>query len=455
MDYFVEYTVLMRIILVLLLSTVFLCSAGCRRPDLNQPDGMAVSLQGPIQCSPQPPPELNELAWVTTPCQVDACVIRNLPTGHGEHWTNMADGCLASNGKFYTGIGNCLEFAGGLGQSRLYEYDPAARKLRTVADIRDVIGDPTIAAGKLHSRIDEGSDGWLYFTTYWGQDPEESDKPAFKGSALMRFDPRSGKCEYLGTPAPSQGLPSSRLDARRMILYTVMVPGNEFLAYDLRAGKVKYRGSGEILQGNRHVMLDASGKAYFSTTGGALAQYDPNANTVRITQAILPRTPALAKAGKTDSLRASAEPTADGMVYGITTAGELFAFDPANETVKDLGPDIGDGEYAVVLCASRDGKHLYYGLTSADGPGKYLCPIIQYETATGRRKLLVPLNLLLQAAPFMEYRASRLYNMRISQDGSTLLCTFNGAPVAAAGQKQEEFLQPAVVAIHIPESERR
>jgi hypothetical protein len=402
----------------------------------------------------KPPPGACGLAVATTPPEADVCIIKDLPADRGEHWTGMTDGCLASNGKFYTGIGNSLELSSGLGQSRLYEYDPAAKTLRMVANIRDAVADPNVAAGKLHSRIDEGNDGWLYFVTYWGRDPEDAEWAAgFKGSALVRFDPRTGECENLGLPAPGQGLPSSRLDARRMVLYACSIPGNEFLAYDLGACKVRYRGSGDILQGNRHVMLDAAGKAYFSTKSGALARYDLDANTVRITKAVLPASVALAAAGKSDSLRASAEPTVDGIVYGITTSGMLFVFDPARETVKDLGPDIGDGEYAVVLAASREGKYLYYGLTSADGPRRLGSPVIQYEIATGRRKVLAFLNPVLREK--LGYHISRLYNMRISPDGSKLFCTFNGAPVAAAGQQQEDFAQPAVVVVHIPELERQ
>jgi len=398
------------------------------------------------------PPEACGLPVATTPPKVDVCVIKDLPAGSGEHWTNMADGCLASTGRFYTGIGNCLEFAAGPGQSRLYEYDPAAKRLHLVTEVRDALSDPNIAVGKLHSRIDEGGDGWLYFATYWGQDPNEPDWAGFKGSALMRFDPRSGQCEYLGIPAWGQGLPCSRLDAKRMILYAVAVPGNDFLAYDLQAKGVRYRGSGDVLQGNRHVMLDSAGEAYFSTKSGALAQYDPDTNAVRITKAVLPVDPRLAAEGKTDSLRASAEPTGDGTVYGITTSGMLFAFDPATETVQDLGPDVGDGEYAVVLAASRDGKYLYYGLTSPDGAVKYGCPIIQYRTSTRTRKVLAFLKAVLRER--LGYHISRLYNMRLSPDGSTLFCTFNGAPVAAEGRQQEDFHQPAVVVVHIPESER-
>src|SRR5687767_11625080 len=196
---------------------------------------------------------------------VEVAILKDLPEGEkGTLWSSWGDGCVAKNGRYYFGIGNHLDLAKGLGQSRVYEYDLATKALKLVVNVRDVIADPKIGAGKIHSRIDQGKDGWLYFATYWGKVPDDSDfAQGFAGSALMRFDPASGKTESLGIPAPGQGLPTSILDLQHMLFYAYAVKSGDLLVYDLQARSVKFRGGGDVQEGNRNIMLDREGNAYF------------------------------------------------------------------------------------------------------------------------------------------------------------------------------------------------
>jgi len=139
--------------------------------------------------------------------------------GRGTLWSSWGDGRLATNGKYYLAIGNHLDLKAGRGESRVYEFDPTAKALRVVVNVRETIPDPKLAGGKIHGRIEEAADGCLYFATYWGKVPKDPDWEAgFRGSVLLRFDPATGKTESLGVPVPKQGLPASIVYLSRGLL---------------------------------------------------------------------------------------------------------------------------------------------------------------------------------------------------------------------------------------------
>src|SRR5882762_8720840 len=68
-----------------------------------------------------------------TPPTIDVCFFEGLADkGKGTLWSSWGDGCFASNGKYYTSVGDHL---GKDANSYVYEYDPATRVLRRVVDV--------------------------------------------------------------------------------------------------------------------------------------------------------------------------------------------------------------------------------------------------------------------------------------------------------------------------------
>jgi hypothetical protein len=371
--------------------------------------------------------------------------------GKGTLWSNWGDGCLASNGKYYTSIGDHL---GKDATSYVYEYDPATLILRRIVDVMQAIGQALglFGHGKIHAGIHEGADGWLYFATYWGK-PKEVDaafEKGYPGSLLLRYDPRSGRTESLGAPVPKQGLPASHFDRQRGLLYFHAVYKGNVAVYDLNARKLKFLGGGDESAAQRTFLSDRSGRVYFSAVDGTLSYYDPQTNQLGKTKVRLPASPGAKKAetGKADSLRAASRPGKDGVVYGMTQAGRLFSFDPEKLVVKDLGPNFGKGEYTAVMVLSPDEKYLYYAPGAHGSGNKSGTPVLQYEIATGRRKVLAFL-----AGPLEQkygYRIGGTYNLQIDATGERLFFTFNGAPVSDRGT----FGQPCVAVVQVPRSER-
>jgi hypothetical protein len=370
--------------------------------------------------------------------------------GKGTLWSSWGDGRLASNGKYYLAIGNHLDLKAGRGESRVYAFDPPTKALRLVVNVRDTIADPKLAGGKIHSRIEEAADGGLYFATYWGKVPKETDWEAgFRGSVLLRFDPTTGKVESLGVPVPKQGLPASIIDRRRGLLYFYAVYSGDLIVYDMAARSVSYRGAGEEQLGSRAFMLDLDGNVYFSTSQGRLARYDPETSKVAVTKARLPG----ADARRGNALRAATGADSRGVIYGMTQGGTVFAFDPQRETVTDLGANLGErGDYTAVMVLSPDERYVYYAPGAHGSGAKMGVPIVQYQVANRRRKVLAFLGPVLRER--YRYNMGGTYNMQISADGATLFATFNGAPFEPEAKRQKAFGLPSLVVIDIPKSER-
>jgi hypothetical protein len=132
----------------------------------------------------------------------------------------------------------------------------------------------------------------------------------------------------------------------------------------------------------------------------------------------------------------------------MTAAGRLFAFDAKSQAVKDLGPNILQGDYTAVMALSPDDKYLYYAPGAHGSGGKHGAAVVQYEIATGRRKALAFLQQPLRDE--LKWQIGGTYNLQLDSKGETLYCTFNGSQPGA----RSAFGLPATVVIHIPASER-
>src|SRR6185437_3727372 len=185
---------------------------------------------------------------------------------------------------------------------------------------------------------------------------------------------------------------------------------------------------------------------YFNGEGG-IWKHDAATGALSKTGAAFDRSP---------GMRSSTRESNDGAIYGCTqVTGQLFRFRPASNEIHMLGPNWLKGEYVTVCELSPDDRFLYY-LPGAHGGGfKTGTPIVQYEIATGRRKVLA-----FMAGAFereYDYVPSGTYGMKISADGATLYVNFNGHAadrIRPKSMKPNGFGLCSFAAIHIPKSER-
>ena len=368
----------------------------------------------------------------------------------GKPWSNWGDGSVA-NGKYYTAVGDHLAPAG---NAFVFEYDPATKGLRQLVDVRKVLNRPDghYTPGKIHTRVDRGSDGWLYFATHRGSEGVTTAANHYTGDWIIRCHPETGKAEVVAhAPVLKHSIPCGMLDPDRLIFYggtaagrDVKDQGIQFLAYDVKNRKVLYAGPNGP---SRYMILARStGRVYFTPGNekdgpGPLMRFDPTTAGPPV------------KVPGSIGIRAATDETPQGIVYTASQgqggrASHLYAFDTKTEKVEDLGPAaVGVNTYVASLDADPAGRFLYYVPGAHGGGDKDGTAVVQFDTKTRKKKVIAFLH------PFYQKKYGGTpvgtYSTAVDPKGDRLYVTWN---VNRGGRAWDCC---ALTVIHIPESERR
>lgn len=373
----------------------------------------------------------------------------------GNPWSVWGDG-LAVGDKYYSAIG---DHKSPEGNAFVYEYTSATKALRRVVDLREVLRVPPghYTPGKIHSRLDLGRDGWIYFSTHRGSTRVALD-PAnhFKGDWIVRYHPGQGRSEIVAhAPLPMQCMPCGMLDPDRLVFYAGTADGlnkkdPQFLAYDVAQRKILYA---DDYGPYRYLILAAStGKVYFhGDTGtakrvrgpGQLVRFDP-ANPAK-------PVPIPAVVG----LRSATMETPQGTVYTIDRDA-LWVFDTRTEKAESLGPSAVAGQtYTTSIDADMaTGRYLYYVPGAHGGAERDGTPLVQYDVKTRTRKVIAFLH------PYLYekhgYIPMGTFGSAVSPEGDRVYITWNGNRGTEPGdvKRKIRFNTCALTVVHIPESER-
>lgn len=359
----------------------------------------------------------------------------------GRPWSNWGDG-VAVAGKYYSAIG---DHQSPKGTAQVYEYDPRTRKLRLLVDLRSFLEssgalapDENYTSGKIHTRIDMGRDGWLYYAGHRGSTRTTDDEHGFRGERVYRTDPTSGETQIIAEfPVPKHVIPMGVLDPNRLIFYGGTAAGEDadrqgvwFFAYDCAEAELLCRAQ----DGPKRcaIWLRSTSRLYWQGK-----RYDPRTNEI---------TPA----PQVPHVRSATAETPDGYVYGTSDhSADLWRFDVRTEEVVPIGAGaVATAQYVTSIDADPSGRYLYYipgahGRAENDGT-----PVVQYDVETGVRKVLCFLSPFLREA--VGYTPIGTFSSALSPDGSTLYVTWNGYRDGAP----DEWDVCALTVIHIPESER-
>lgn len=390
-----------------------------------------------------------------TPPQVDFLYFPG-QNYEGTPWSNWGDGSFA-NGKYYSAIGDHMAIGSkgdgshGTGTGFVFEYDPETRKLREVANTTKVLKLPPghYTPGKIHSRVDMGSDGWLYYATHRGSKRATIDKYHYKGDWIFRTHPKTGKTEVVAHgPVPNHAIPNSVLDPDRMIFYGGTAAGVNsdrqdilFFAYDLKNRKMLYVGPNGPA---RYIIFARStGRVYYvpGNQVGELMCFDPATGG-----------PPRRVKGTEIGVRAATEETKDGLVYTVATGqrnadAALYVFNTKTETTKKIGTIAAAAQaYVASIDVDPTGRYLYYVPGAHGGGPRDGTPVIQYDVKTGTRKVLAFLH------PFYEKKygltLKGTYSTALDAKGEKLFITWN----VSRGSRAWDCCGLTVV--HIPKSER-
>jgi hypothetical protein len=370
-------------------------------------------------------------------------------------WSSWGDICVATDGRVYCAIGDHASDQGGDARCFVYRWDPAARKLTQIVDMNRVVpprsGQP--AWSKIHAKLDEGPDGKIYFSCTLNDgnrasDPKYAFNDTLPGGQLYRFDPATGTTEVFANLPPRRCTATSLLDRERHVWWcNLEVRGGDALwGINLDTKQQVYRGAEGSVSFNRAFALLRNGEILFNSAD-AWQRLDPAKGTLRPTKAHVEGSP---------GMRSVTRESRNGHVYGVLqTTHQLFDFSVANDELKLLGPGWLEGEYTAVCDLSPDDRFLYYLPGSHGRAWQSGTPVIQYNLATGRRKVLAFLAPAFDRAH--DYVPAGTYGMKVSADGSTIFVNFNGHAsdkIRPTPMKPIGFGLTAFAAIHIPPSER-
>ena len=395
----------------------------------------------------KPPAGLRDRVTVAkTPPTIDFLYFpgQNYP---GNPWSAWGDSVCA-NGKYYAAVGDHLAPGG---NAFVFEFDPAKKTLRQLVDVRTVLNlpDGDYTPGKIHSRLDLGDDGWLYFSTHRGSTKTTTDQFHYKGDWIMRFQPASGKAEVIVQgPVPKHCIPCGRLDPKRLIFYGGTAPGTggeegkgiHFFAYDVQKKKLLYDGDDGPA---RYIALAKStGRVYYTAgEGGPLMRFDPEKGGPPV------------KLEGTIGIRAATEETPQGLIYTVSQAGKgtdatLYALNTRTEKVEELGPAaVGSQQYIASLDEDPTGRYLYYVPGAHGGSDQDGSAVIQFDTKTKSKKVIAFLH------PFYRQNYGFIpkgtYSTALDEKGEHFYITWN----ISRGSKAWDCV--GLTAISIPAAERQ
>jgi hypothetical protein len=370
-------------------------------------------------------------------------------------WSSWGDICLAADGRVYVGIGDHGDDAGGDARCFLYCWDPRSKVLQRIVDMNEVVppqpGQP--AWSKVHARIDEGPDGKIYFSCTLN-DGNRAGQPAYRwterlpGGQLYHYDPKTGQTSVFANLPPKRCTATSLLDRERQIWWCNLEAstGNALWGLDLKTKKPVFQAPDGSMGFNRAFALARDGSVYFNGKD-RIWGYDPAKDRITERESSFTGSP---------GMRSATRQAKDGSLYGTTQGtGQLFRYRPAEDKLGLLGPAWLSGSYVTVCELSPDERFLYYLPGAHGGAFRDGTPVVQYEIATGQRKVLCFLAEAFEKE--YDYVPAGTYGMKVSADGGTLYVNFNGH---AGDRTRPRQMRPngfglcGFAAIHLPESER-
>ena len=299
----------------------------------------------------------------------------------GNPWSHRSDGFVL--GAIYYSSTN--DHLAPRGTAHLWEYNAATKKFRLLCDttkfLESVKAFPesmNYRPGEMQSRIDMGSDGWLYYATDRGSTVVTNDAHGYKGEWILRTHPGTAETQIVCThPVEKHTIPCTVLDPKRMILYGGTAIGSkqspkqsiQFFALDVKTGKVLKTAD----DGPYRVLI-------FSPSTGCVywegKKYDPTTNEITMSRA--PR------------VRSATRETRDGWVYGTSdTKADLWAYNPRTDELKTLGTAaVGSQEYISSIEIDPTEKYLYYVPGAHGGARKDNSPIVQLNLKTMKKKVI-------------------------------------------------------------------
>ncbi len=329
-------------------------------------------------------------------------------------------------------------------------FDPAINKVRHLGKISGHSG--------IHHSIVEDKNGNIYIGTGknmfegvtlsgWGEEDDKFDvtlwkdikrhyndyqgghlhcyRPAESNDKVKLVDMES-EMEDLGMPLANNSIYALTINPKGDEIYGLTYPDGHFFIYNIAAKKFTDLGEvdpNKVYHGPerqwrtlpRALICDDSGNVYMSGDKGMLIYYDPGTEKLVNTDIELP--------GDYYYLQFYQDYTAveyfardtGSLIYGGTTDGYLFSFDPQNKQLNNLGK-VRASRRLRCLTIGKDGKvYLMAGERSTTRP----CQFYLYDPQSGRFETLGLL--IADRSPYYYWRGQQFDCMTTGLDGTIYL----------------------------------
>jgi len=280
----------------------------------------------------------------------------------GDHWGTDRSGGIYEDR---------YERPWGFGNTTVCFYDPKTDKAEVAYEL-DRAGAiysnaETPGHGKIHANIQCDSKGRIWTAGYLGSSYNHEFTNAYYpksygGGSIICYDPATDDTDYYGVPVYHGGVVALYLDENHHNIYGLTVDRARFWSVNYETWEVRlYETNGRF--GLREMLMDKNGFCYFANEYKGLTRFDPDTETFVDLPITIP------------GLRASCV-SSDNMIYGISSEGFVWRFDPKKVEVEEYGHVVHvpeEGVYTPNVCIDEDLNRLYFiagghGVTLAGMP---------------------------------------------------------------------------------------
>ena len=226
----------------------------------------------------------------------------------------------------------------------LFDYDVKTGKMTNnglisnLAHLRDFQWQ-----AKIHSKIIEGNDGYMYFSTDGGESKEEylmNHPSGYAGGFFMKWHPQTKNFVNLGLGMQYESTKDMDIDLATGTLYAVTYPQAHFLLYDPAQNKMRDLGRLGSAHVPRVVFTDWWGNCYYVDWRQRLVKYQKEGDSLLFARNSLPAFEGTPGGKIITGITAYAKDRKNNVIYLITYGAKIAAFYPEKNgigKVVDMG----------------------------------------------------------------------------------------------------------------------
>lgn len=334
-------------------------------------------------------------------------------------------------------------------ESYLFLFDPVTNKARHLGKIPGHTG--------VHHSLVEDKDGNIYIgtgvdmfaeitTSKYGEGDEKFDATLWKdikkhfsnyaGGRLYKYEVAANSTikladanadlKDLGMPLANNSIYALTINAKGDEIYGLTYPDGHFFIYNISSKKFTDLGevdAQKVYHGPerqwrtlpRALICDDSGRVFMSGNKAMLKYYDPKSAKLVSTNLELPGDYYYIQFYTDYTAVEYFAKDANGLIYGGTTDGYLFSFEPTNMQVRNLGK-VRESRRLRCLSIGKNGKvYLMAGERSSSRP----CQFYVYDPRLGAFETLGML--IVDRSPYYYWRGQQFDCMTTGADGTIYL----------------------------------